>query len=225
MRLELRDHAGTGLGAQAEEQLRRALGLAERAGHAPRRPVRAVLEAVGVPGFTETQVGAHVLHLRGADAAQPWFPGLLLREVCHAALADEGHASHDPALLQAGFAAARERGRGLAFLGAVGALNHHVRDVYAQDLAAQLDREATLAVLRHLAELALRSEGPARAVELGYAAGSLRRCGAALPHGLQDAVARGGDALAQGFAALPPEPDEEELLGALRGLVALVPEA
>jgi hypothetical protein len=223
MRLEVRDHAHTGQGARVEAALRDALARAEAHGLAPRRPVRCVLEALGVPAFTETQVGLHVLHLRAADASAPWLPGLLLREVAHAALADLGHASHDPALLQEGFAAARERGRGVGFLAAVGALNHRVRDVYAEDAAERLDAPALHAFLAHEARLAARAEGSTRLVELGHARGALQRRGLAGADEVPDEP--GVAALAGGFAGLPRDPGEEELAQALVALVRQLPEA
>jgi hypothetical protein len=226
-RLEVVDRSGQGLERHVAAGLRDALERFQGAGKAPRRPVRAVLEDVGVTGFTETQVALHVVHLRAAAARAPWFPGLLLREVAHAALSDLGRASHDPGLLLESFGAARERSTQLRFLGLVGALNHHVRDVYADDLAASIEAPPLLAFLRHTAEAAARpgaSAGEA-AVEAGYALGTLVRRGAAVPRALQEAVEGNPTALrlADGFAALPPDPEEEDLVRAVVRLVGLLP--
>lgn len=223
--VEVQDRASTGLGRKVEGQLAATLGRFAEAGFRVRRPVQATLELLGVPAFAETQFDRHVLHLHAGAAGEPWFPGLLAREVAHAALTDLGHPSHDPGLLQVGFAAAKERSKALPFLARVAALNHHVRDVYAEDLAAFVDPEALGPFLDHLAAQAASVGGPDGAVEAGYAAGSLRRRGAPAPPALQEALrAAAAEALAGAIAALHPDPEPEELERALAGLVALVPE-
>lgn len=223
MQLEVQDRAATGRGARVQAQLSAALELFAEAGHAARRPVRAVLEPLGVPGFAEARFDGHVLHLQAGASAEPWFPGLLAREVAHVALTDEAHPSHDPALLQTGFAAAKERSRDVRFLGAVGLLNHHVRDAYAEDLAAFVDAESLGPFLEHLAAAALALDAGAAeaAVERGHAAGALRRRGAPVPAGLpgQGAAA----ILAGAFAALHPDPTLDELEAALERMVEALP--
>jgi hypothetical protein len=228
-RIELQDRAHTGRGGDAEAALR---AMAERfaaQGHGLRRPLRALLEELQVPAFLETQHDRHVLHLRGAAAGEAWFPGLLAREVAHAALADEGHPSHDPALLQASFAAARERSKALPFLSLVAAANHHVRDAYADDLAARVAPEELQAFLEHVARAAAVLEGSdaERAVECGYTAGTLARRATPAPAELQAALASLPDArrLADAFAGLHPDPEPADLEHALLRLVARLPGA
>jgi hypothetical protein len=223
---EVVDRARSGHAARTRTLLASAVDRFAERGQRVRRPVRAALEELGVPGFTETQIEAHVLHLQASAAPQPWFPGLLVRQVAHASLTDAGHASHDPGLLQASFAAAKQRSKALPFLGRIGALNHHVRDAYADDLAAFVDAESLGPFLDHLAVLAAQEQGPDRAVEVAYAAGTLRRRGAPLPPALDAALDEAGArSLAEGFAALHPDPEPEALEQALLALVAQVPEA
>lgn len=220
--LRVQDRGSTGMGAKVEVQLDATLGRFAEAGHRVRRPVSAALEPLVVPGFAEPLFDRHMLHLQASAAREAWFPGLLAREVAHAALTDLGHVSHDPGLLQVAFEAAKHRSRALPFLGRVGALNHHVRDVYADDLAAFVDAEALGPFLDHLAALALSAEGADRAVEAGYAAGTLRRRGAPVPEGLLDVPE--ARALAAGFEGLHAHPTADELEAALVALVAVVPE-
>lgn len=226
-RVEVQDRASTGKAARVEAQLAAAVERFAEAGHGPRRPLRGVLEPLGVPGFTETQVELHVLHLDAAAAGAPWLPGLLARQVAHAALADLGHVSHDPVLLQESFAAARARSRDLSFLAAVGAFNHHVRDVYADDLAAFVDAESLGPFLDHLADAAARADGTAAeaAVEAGYAAGTLRRRGAPLPDALAARLRAMPEAarLAATFEGLAPDPEGEALERAVVEAVAALP--
>ncbi|HEV8360877.1 MAG TPA: DUF5781 family protein [Candidatus Thermoplasmatota archaeon] len=225
-RIEIEDRAGTGQRAQVEAAIAAAMGKLDAAGAGLRRPLRVVLERLLIPGFLETQNDRHVLHLQADAARAPWLPGLALRELAHAALADLGHPSHDPALLQAGFAAARDRSRDVRFLSVVGTLNHHVRDVYADDLAARADADAVQSFLEHLARgAAAMGPGPHRAVTAGYAAATLLRRGGLAPEPLrlllgQDVTARG---LADQLAALPPDPEPADLEDALRKLVARLP--
>lgn len=225
-RVAVQDHAATGRAPDVEVLLQ---GLVERfraAVQAPRRPLRAVLSRLAVPGFTETQVEVHVLHLQGRAAGEPWFPGLLAREVAHAALSDLGHPSHDPALLHHSFEAAKRRSKDLGFLGLVGSLNHHVRDVYADDLAAKVEPAALEGFLEHLAALAAEPRSPTEAaVEAGYAAGTLMRRGRPAPPALRALLEGSPEAgrLADAFAGLHPDPGEADLLRAVERLVALVP--
>lgn len=214
-------------GARDLRELRDALDAFAAAGHGVRRPVRAVVEQLALPAFTETQFDRHVLHLQAEAAAEPWLPGLLAREVAHMALTDSGHGSHDPALLMAGFDAAKQRSRELAFLAGVGMLNHHVRDLYADDLAHHVAPDALAPFLAHLAERAARFQGTHLevAVEAGYAAATLVRRGQVAPPALAQRLAASPDArrLADALAGLHPRPEPADLERAVARLVALLP--
>lgn len=198
------------------------------------------IEVVRMPimGATRSANGAHTLFASLDAVRSDALDGLLAHEGGHMIRTEARHASHDPALYRRMGRSVRVPRPGLA---ALGEAFNHVQDIYADDLAFLTGFEARAhrffeAWIEGNSRRANRDrwENVSRSVTNGFALGNLRRHRLLLEDDPLIARARGFDrragfeavdGFAGFFAALPPDPSLDEVVGEMRKLAAAMSRA